>query len=148
MQQTASDPAADLLYSNNFALHSLHEAAAATQSPKLIAAAQALRNFVVRAQVVVRAKGFARADATQALRLDGAWLRSFDFVAWEHYAQASDWQWGPWVAETGHGSSLITMTLAVMERNTSMWETIVGHKPGSSGRLSRAFRELRVLYNV
>jgi hypothetical protein len=29
-----------------------------------------------------------------------------------------------------------------------MWETIVGHKPGSSGRLSRAFRELRVLYNV
>ena len=84
-------------------------------------------------------------NAVHGLRLDGAWLRSFDFVAWEHFAQASDWQWGPWVAETGHGSSLLTMTIAVMERNSSMWETIAGKQPG---RLSKTFRELRVLYGV
>ena len=142
MQQAAADPAADLLYSNNFVLHALHEAAAATQDPKLVAAARSLRDFVLRAQVSVRADGFVAADAERSLKLDGAWLRSFDFSSWEFYAQASDWQWGPWVAETGHGSSLITMTLAVMERKSSFWEM------WEAGRLAAVFRELRPLYGV
>lgn len=92
----------------------------------------------------MRADGFKAADVARAVRLDGAWLRSFDFGGWEHYAQASDWQWGPWVAETGHGSSLITMTLATMHRNTSTWEVAVAQP----GRLARAFARLRRLYGV
>ena len=68
MQQTADDPASDLLYSNNFALHSLHEAAVATGDPKLHAAAQKLRDFVVRTQVAVNATGFDEDDIERALR--------------------------------------------------------------------------------
>ena len=49
MSQTAQDLAADLLYSNNFAVHALHEAAAATGDPALAAAAAALRVFLLRA---------------------------------------------------------------------------------------------------
>ena len=105
MSQTAQDLAADLLYSNNFAVHALHEAAAATGDPALAAAAAALRGFLLRAQITVRAGGFAAADAEAALRLEGSWLRSFDFERWEPYAQGSDWAWGPWVAETGHGTA-------------------------------------------
>lgn len=143
MQQSATDPVSDLLYSNNFALHALHEAATATGDPQLAHAANSLRVFVVRAQVAVRDEGFPDADVQRALRLDGAWLRSFDFANWEYYAQASDWQWGPWVAETGHGSSLITMTLAVMARNLSMWDVVA-----VPGRLREEFLSLAPLYGL
>ena len=156
MSQTDRDPASDLLYSNNFALHALNEAATATADPSLHAAARRLRDFMVRVQVVVRGQGFEDEDVQRAVRLNGTWLRSFDFQRsvrsceclckgaiiygsrmctacsptpmnrWEPYAQASDSAWGPWVAETGHGMSLITLTLAVMERNTSMWTVTTG----------------------
>ena len=79
MSQTATDPAADLLYSNNFALHALNEAAVATADTALISAAASLREFVLRTQVVVRADGYASDDVARAIRLQGAWLRSFDF---------------------------------------------------------------------
>jgi hypothetical protein len=58
MSQTAADPASDLLYSNNFALHSLHEAAVATGNKTLAMAASALRDFVIRAQITVRGDGY------------------------------------------------------------------------------------------
>jgi hypothetical protein len=144
MSQTGDDPAADLLYSNNFALQSLHEAAQATQDPKLLRAAESLRDFIIRAQVTVRAGRQYQTDAKESLRLEGAWLRSFDFHRWEHYAQASDWQWGPWVAETGHGMSLITMTLAAMDRNTSMWAVLTA----GGARMSKLFDTLRPQYII
>jgi hypothetical protein len=142
MSQTGEDPASDLLYSNNFALQSLYEAAQATQEPKLLRAAESLRVFIIRAQVTVRAGRQYQTDAKESLRLEGAWLRSFDFQRWEHYAQASDWQWGPWVAETGHGMSLITMTLAAMDRNTSMWTILTA----GGARMSKLFDTLLPQY--
>ena len=173
MSQDASDPAADLLYSNNFALQSLHEAAQATGDKGLAAAADKLREFMIRAQTTTRAgaedSAAFGAELARAARLEGSWLRSFDFSRWEYFAQGSDWsqccqarvlcrlsllqlnwfgtlrcgepfcwrcglkkiaglarflcrfdkmaslaEWGPWVAETGHGGSLITMTLATV----------------------------------
>ena len=164
---------ADLLYSNNFAVHALHEAATATGDPTLAAAStasvyhpcwrlspkwpkllsltrwvlalfklhththththrharthartpsaclfeppsrsrnpagvcllcvgadfvlsQALCKFLLRTQITVRGDSFEAADVEAALRLEGSWLRSFDFERWEPYAQGSDWSWG------------------------------------------------------
>ena len=95
MSQDASDPAADLLYSNNFALQSLYEAAQATNDKGLAAAADKLREFMIRAQTVTRpgsedSAAFG-AELARAARLEGSWLRSFDFSRWEYFAQGSDW---------------------------------------------------------
>ena len=95
MSQDASDPAADLLYSNNFALQSLHEAAQATGDKGLAAAADKLREFMIRAQTTTRAgaedSAAFGAELARAARLEGSWLRSFDFSRWEYFAQGSDW---------------------------------------------------------
>ena len=50
LNQENSDPVSDFLYTTNFALLGLHEAAAATQNKTIIAAENALAEFVVRAQ--------------------------------------------------------------------------------------------------
>jgi len=95
MSQDASDPAADLLYSNNFALQSLHEAAQATGDTGLAASADKLREFMIRAQTTTRAgpedSAAFGAELARAARLEGSWLRSFDFSRWEYFAQGSDW---------------------------------------------------------
>ena len=145
-QPTAAPPAGRTRrYSNNFALAALAEAAAATADPTLAAAAAANREFALRAQVAVHPDGFDPVDVENAVRLDGTWLRSFDFQRWEPYAQASDWAWGPWVAEAGHGVSLITITLALMERNTSMWDVVTGD-PARRARYAALAAELTPLY--
>jgi hypothetical protein len=147
--QTANDPASDLLYSNNYALHALHEAASATGDQKLRNATMLLRDFILRSQVSTSTNGrsstsSAGSDSSSLPKLAGSWLRSFDFERWEYYAQGSDLGWGPWVAETGHGSSLITMTLAVMAKGTSMWDVVVAK--GMSKRFTRLYKELAPLY--
>jgi hypothetical protein len=142
LTQTAADPASDLLYSNNFALHSLHEAASATGDKELLAAAALLRDFMLRAQVSIDPT----AGSTSSIpKLEGSWLRSFDFERWEYYAQGADTGWGPWVAETGHGTSLITMTLAVMAKGTSMWEVVV-RDHSAQVRFTRLYKELAPIY--
>ena len=160
LSQTKNDSVADLLYSFNFALLAMHEAAEATRAgggvdhARYDAAAARMAAFAIRVQVRASApaacgggtgagtgggcappagpgtppvhaapSGALPARGT-AQSLDGAWLRAFDFGRWDFFASASDSGWGPWVAETGHGSSLIAVTLAVRERNTSLWDTI------------------------
>ena len=73
-------------------------------------------------------------------------------------------EWGPWVAETGHGGSLITMTLATvrflahaagtgtdthhavqMHRSTSMWSMVLADGARRS-RFAALFGKLAPLY--
>lgn len=106
------DPVADMLYTSNFALFSLNEAAQATQEAKYLEAVDRLSDFLVR----IQSTSSYRAD------LDGAWFRAFDYENWEYYGSNADHGWGAWGTLTGWTQSFITTTLALKLEQTSYWE--------------------------
>jgi hypothetical protein len=110
--QTDGDPIADMLYTCNFALIGLHEAAAATGDPLYIEAEEKLAKFLCRIQI--------RSEAHP--ELDGAWYRAFDFRNWEYWASNADWEWGPWCTEVGWTQPWIAGTLALRQKKTSLWD--------------------------
>jgi len=110
--QENGDPLADMLYTCNFAVIGLHEAAAATGDSFYRAAEDKLADFLARIQV--------RSDAHP--ELDGAWYRGFDFRRWDYWASNADWEWGAWCTETGWGTPWIAGTLALRHMKTSLWE--------------------------
>lgn len=112
--QTEGDTVADMLYSCNFALIGLHEAAAATGDPFYAEAADRLARFLVRIQL--------RSEAHP--ELDGAWYRAFDFRRWDYWASSSDWEWGPWCTETGWCQPWIAGAIALRRQNTSLWDLV------------------------
>ena len=118
--QSNDDAAADLLYTCNFALLALHEAAAATGEPRYRAAEDALAAFLCRAQV-------RSADHPE---LHGAWFRAFDLGRWEYWSSSTDVGWGAWCVETGWSQSWITAVLALRALDTSLWEATEGSRIG------------------
>jgi hypothetical protein len=112
--QTDGDPVCDMLYSCNFALIGLHEAAAATGDTFYTAAEDRLAQFLCRIQV--------RSEAHP--ELDGAWYRAFDFHRWDYWASSADWEWGPWCMETGWCQPWIAGTLALRRQNSSLWDLV------------------------
>lgn len=122
--QSNDDAAADLLYTCNFALLALHEAAAATGDGTLREAEDALAGFLCRAQI----------ESERLPELDGAWFRAFDLARWECWSSSTDAGWGAWCVETGWSQSWITAVLALRALDTSLWEisdgsTIGRHRP-------------------
>jgi len=114
--QNTGDPVCDLLYSCNFALIGLHEAAAATGDPFYAHAEDKLTRFACRIQI--------RSDREAHPELDGAWYRAFNSERWEYWASNADWEWGPWCTETGWGQPWIAATLALRDRRTSLWDLV------------------------
>ena len=114
LNQNNSDPVSDLLYTTNFAMLGLHEAAAATGNTTLFTAAARLSAHVVRLQ--------ARSEAAERPELDGAFFRAFDFEKHEVWASDADVGWGAWSVETGWTQSWLTATLGLRLLNTSLWE--------------------------
>jgi hypothetical protein len=112
--QTNGDPISDLLYTCNFALLGLHEAAAATGDPFYREAEDRLAAFLCRIQI--------RSETHP--KLDGAWYRAFDYRRWEHWASNADWEWGPWCIETGWSQPWIASTLALRQQRTSLWDLL------------------------
>ena len=110
--QQNGDTVCDLLYTCNFALIGLHEAAAATGDPIYRQAEDKLTRFLCRIQI--------RSEVRP--ELDGAWYRGFDFRRWEYWASNADWEWGAWCVETGWGAPWIASTLSLREMKTSLWE--------------------------
>jgi hypothetical protein len=110
--QTDGDPIADMLYTCNFALIGLHEAAAATGEPLYAEAEDKLAKFLCRIQV----------RSTAHPELDGAWYRAFNFRNWEYWASNADWEWGPWCTEAGWTQPWIAGTLALRQMKTSLWD--------------------------
>ncbi len=113
IQQTG-DTISDCLYTCNFALIGLHEAAAATGDPYYADAEQKLARYLCRIQIQSEAHP----------QLDGAWYRGFDFRRWEYWASNADWEWGAWCTESGWGTPWIATTLALRHRNTSLWDLV------------------------
>lgn len=106
------DPVADMLYTCNFALFALQEAAAATNNPAYQRAAAKLADFLVRIQL----------RSPEHPELDGAWVRAFDFDQWEYWASNADSGWGPWGTLTGWTQSWIMNGLLLLESRKSFWD--------------------------
>jgi hypothetical protein len=112
--QNNGDPAADLLYTNNFAFIGLHEAYAATGDSHWKEAEDRLAAFLVRAQV----------QSSAHPELSGAWFRAFDFQAWDYWASNSDSGWGAWCTETGWSQSWIASTFGLRLLSRSLWDVV------------------------
>lgn len=110
--QVDGDRVADMLYTCNFALIGLHEAAHATRDPLYSRAEERLAKFLCRIQI--------RSEAHP--ELNGAWYRAFNFRHWQYWASNSDLEWGPWCAETGWSQPWIAGTLALRRMKTSLWD--------------------------
>jgi hypothetical protein len=109
--QQNGDPVSDLLYTTNFALLGLHEAAA-VGDPAAAAAEDKLAKFLCRIQV--------RSEAQPSL--DGGWFRAFDYRRWEPWGSNADAGWGAWAIESGWTQSWITVVLGLRQMHTSLWE--------------------------
>ncbi len=110
--QSNDDAASDLLYTCNFALLALHEAAAATGDPRYREAEERLTRFLCRVQI----------RSEDHPELDGGWFRAFDFRRWEYWASSTDAGWGAWCIESGWTQSWITGVLALRQMNTCLWD--------------------------
>ena len=110
--QRNGDPIADMLYTSNFALFSLTEAAAVTGDQGIEQARKKLADFLVRIQV--------RSEVHP--ELDGAWYRSFDFKRWEYCGSNADVGWGVWSTETGWTQGWIASMLMLQKLNTNLWD--------------------------
>ncbi|MCK5804120.1 MAG: hypothetical protein KAI66_14890 [Lentisphaeria bacterium] len=122
--QQNGDPVCDLLYTTNFALVGLHEAAAATGDELFKEGESRLAQFLCRIQVL----------SQDHPELDGAWFRAFDYKKWDYWGSNADLGWGVWSIESGWTQAWITSVLAMRQKNTNLWDTVrsVDLKPGFS----------------
>jgi hypothetical protein len=108
----------DQLYGNNYYIVSLFEAAAALRlagSPvSATAAAGAWRLAQFLAAIQAQSSAFPR--------ISGAWLRAFDLRWWTYWGSAADSGWGPWSVETGWSTTWAVAGLAMVARNTTLWD--------------------------
>jgi hypothetical protein len=125
--QKNGDPVSDLLYTTNFALLGLHEAASVTRDKKIKDAEEKLIKFLCRIQN--------RSEAQPSL--DGGWFRAFDFKRWEAWASNADAGWGAWAIESGWTQGWITSVLAMRQMNTSLWDLT------AKSKISRYFEQYR-----
>jgi len=118
--QTNGDPICDLLYTTNFALVGLHEAAAITGDEDYRRAEDAVVEFLCRVQ----------ARSEMRPEIDGAWFRAFDFRRWDYWASNSDLSWGAWAVESGWTQGWITSVLAMRRGGVSLWSLTSGSSIG------------------
>jgi hypothetical protein len=109
--QQNGDPVSDQLYTTGFALSALHEAAACGVA-NLKASEDKLANYLCRIQI--RSEKFPH--------LDGGWFRAFDYQRWDYWASSADAGWGAWSVEAGWGPAWTAATLALRERQTTLWD--------------------------
>ncbi|MFD2164546.1 hypothetical protein ACFSJU_19225 [Paradesertivirga mongoliensis] len=106
------DPVAEMLYTCNFALFSLNEAAHATGNERYKAAVNKLSDFLTRIQV----------KSKEHKDLDGAWFRAFDYDRWDYWASNADVGWGAWCTLTGWIQSWIVAGQLQIQEDESYWK--------------------------
>lgn len=100
------------LYTCNFALFSLNEAARATGNKKYKEATDKLSAYLTRIQV----------QSNKHKDLDGAWFRAFDYGRWDYWASNSDAGWGAWCTLSGWIQSWIITSQIQIQQQQSYWE--------------------------
>lgn len=106
------DPVAEMLYTCNFALFSLNEAANVTNDAKYRTAVNKLSDFLIRIQV----------NSKLNKDIDGAWFRAFDYNRWDYWASNADIGWGAWGTLTGWTQSWIVATQVQILDKESYWD--------------------------
>lgn len=101
-----------MLYTCNFAVFSLNEAAAAAGDKKYRDAVNKLSDFLTRIQV----------QSVKHKDVDGAWFRGFDYGRWDYWASNSDAGWGAWCTLTGWIQSWIVATQAQIQQRENFWD--------------------------
>jgi hypothetical protein len=101
-----------MLYTCNFAVFSLNEAAAAAGDKKYRDAVNKLSDFLTRIQV----------RSEKHKDVDGAWFRGFDYGRWDYWASNSDAGWGAWCTLTGWIQSWIVTTQAQIQQRENFWD--------------------------
>lgn len=101
-----------MLYTNNFAVFSLNEAAQATGNKRYAEATNKLSDFLTKVQV----------QSEKHKDLDGAWFRAFDYGKWDYWASNSDAGWGAWCTLTGWIQSWIVATQVQIQQKQSFWQ--------------------------
>jgi len=112
------------LYTNNFALFSLNEAARATGDKRYVNATTRLSDYLTRIQV----------ESSKHKDLDGAWFRAFDYGKWDYWASNSDAGWGAWCTLTGWIQSWIVTTQVQIQEKQSFWELTKTSGIGTTGK--------------
>ena len=123
------DPATDMLYTMNYAISGLREAAAATGNVDYLRLEDRMADFLIRIQ----------ASCGTNAELDGLWYRSFDFEKWDYWGSDGDLGWGALMAETGWTQSWIAFSLALREMKTNLWDLT------KSSKARRHFEKYRKL---
>lgn len=113
-----------MLYTNNFALFSLNEAARATGDRRYVNATRRLSDFLTRIQV----------QSVKHKDLDGAWFRAFDYGKWDYWASNSDAGWGAWCTLTGWIQSWIVTTQVQILEKQSFWEVTKSSNMGQTAK--------------
>lgn len=106
------DPVAEMLYTCNFALFGLNEAAHVTNDPKYWSAVKKLSDFLIRIQV----------KSEKHKDVDGAWFRAFEYDRWDYWASNADAGWGAWSTLTGWTQSWIVASQVHILEKQSYWD--------------------------
>lgn len=122
------DQVSDSLYTCNFGLIGLNEAAAVTGDPAFARAADKLADYLCRIQT----------HSETHPELSGAWYRAFNFQDWDYWASNSDSDWGPWCIQTGWTQPWIAAGLALRHMKTSLWDVVGQAEIGGSFESLRA----------
>ena len=133
---TGREPLTDSLYTLNFLLAGLREAAGASQGHAdhgLYAGAEGkLASFMVKIQVVSEAQP----------QLQGVWFRAFDYDNEEYWSSDNDWGYGPWVTETGWSNGWIMTALALRGANRTLWDIMSDSGLSDGPQLLSVCREM------
>lgn len=124
MSQSNGDPITDMLYTNNFALLGLCEAAAAYAA--IAPGAPLARNVTSSCAGLTAFLLSIQTQSTLHPELQGGWPRGFHYSHWTYYASASDIGWGPWSMETGWSATWMATSLGLRLLNTSLWDALSG----------------------
>lgn len=106
------DRVTDLLYTLNYSVFSLQEAAAATSNNNYTTALKKIIDFLVKVQV----------SSKDHPDLHGSWFRAFDYGKWEYWASNADSGWGPWGTQTGWTQSWILNGLIFNQKSQNFWD--------------------------
>ncbi len=96
-----SDTVVDQLYVNAPLVFSLYTAYKATGTKMYKDFFLQVMDFLVRIQIQSKDK-----------RLNGAWMRAFDYGNWDYHGSNGDIDWGPYCIESGWSNTWIAKTLA------------------------------------
>ena len=98
----ATDPVVDQLYVNAPLAFCLYTAYKVTGEKMYKDFFHQIMDFLVRIQIRSKDK-----------KLNGAWMRAFDYKNWDYYGSNGDIDWGPYCVESGWTNTWIGTTLAL-----------------------------------